>query len=88
MSHHLWEQQNTKYFFVSMCSVISLQAGIKLSGALYTHARLRITHFMQAGVVLTNAIECSNAMDIRHAPWKKRKQIKEKAGMGQRSQTE
>ena len=42
----------------------------------------RTAYFTQAGVVLTNAMD-----SIAHTPWKKRKQIKVKAGMGERSQT-
>ena len=52
-----------------------------------SHARLRITltarrttHFTRVGVSLTNPADSS----IAHTPWKK----KEKAGMGERSQTE
>ena len=37
-------------------------------------------HFMWAGVALTNASNSS----IAHTPWKKRKQIKEKAQTGKR----
>ena len=55
-----------------------------------SHARLRITltvqrtaHFTQAGVAPTNAADSS----IAHTLWKKRKQIKEKVGTGERSQT-
>ena len=44
----------------------------------------RIAHFMWAGVALTNAWDSSMA----HTPRKKRKQIKEMAGLGERIQTE
>ena len=56
-----------------------------------SRARLQITltvqqtaHFTRAGVALTNAVDSS----IAHTPWKKRKEIKEEAEMGERSQTE
>ena len=41
--------------------------------------------FHVGGVVLTNAAADSK---IAHTPWKKRKQIKERAGKEERSQTE
>ena len=44
----------------------------------------RIAHFMWAGVALTNAWDSSMA----HTPQKKRKQIKEMVGLGERIQTE
>ena len=44
----------------------------------------RTAHFKRARVALTNASDSS----IAHIPRKKRKQIKEKAGMGERSQRE
>ena len=60
-----------------------------------SRARLRITltarrtgHFTQAGVALTNTAESIIAHTHTHTPWKKRKQIKEKAGTGERSKTE
>ena len=52
-----------------------------------SHARLRITltarqtgPFTRAGVALTNAADGC----IAHTPWKERKQIKEKAGTGEK----
>ena len=49
-----------------------------------TFTRACMNNLDEQHISLTNATGCS----ITNSPWKKRKQIKEKAGMGERSQTE
>ena len=52
-----------------------------LRTCLLTLTSRRTAHFVWAGVALTNATDSS----IAHIPRKKRKQIIEKAGMGERT---
>ena len=78
------------YIFVCMYVYMYICRYIVLS-MVRSRTRLRITltarrtgHFTWAGVALTNTVDSS----IAHTPWKKRKQIKEKAGMGEGNKTE
>ena len=50
----------------------------------YIDTARRTAHFTRVREALTNAVDSS----IAHTLWKKRKQIKKKAGTGERSQTE
>ena len=55
----------------------------------HVHLRITLTQRATNSTFHAGGVAATNAMDstIAHTPWKKRKQIKEKAQMAERSQT-
>ena len=60
--------------YVCIYSIVRSRACLRI-----TLTAQRTAHFKRAGVALTNTMDSS----IVHIPWKKSKQIKEKAGTGE-----